>query len=87
MTIWSTAFGSMPAAARLCADHAGGRRDLAAGAGVDEDEFLAGIDDQRGERRPSLSCGMKAASSACSTSANGALRMNFSVIGRYQMPS
>ena len=35
----------------------------------------------------SLSAGMNASASALSTSANGALRMNLSVIGRYQMPS
>jgi predicted lipid-binding transport protein (Tim44 family) len=35
----------------------------------------------------SLSAGMNASASALSTSANGTLPMNLSVIGRYQMPS
>ena len=54
MTMRSIAFGSMPAASKIGAQHAGDGRDLAAGAGIDQNEPLAGIDDQRRERRRQL---------------------------------
>ena len=38
----------------IVAQHASRRRDLAAGAGVDQDELFSGIDDQRRERRRQL---------------------------------
>ena len=46
----STDFGSMPAAAMLARHGAGGRRELPAGAGVEQDELGAGIDQQGRER-------------------------------------
>ena len=66
---------------------AGRGRDLAAGTGVDEYELLPVLTTSVVNGVVSLSGGMKASASACSTSANGALRMNLSLIGRYQMPS
>ena len=40
-----------PGGNEIVAQHAGRGRDLAAGAGVDQNELVAGIDDQRRERR------------------------------------
>ena len=87
MTMRSTAFGSMPAATRLS------RNAPAEGAIWPpvpvsmSTSFLPVLTTSVVNGVASLSAGMKASASACSTSANGALRMNFSVIGRYQMPS
>ena len=54
MTIASTAFGIDAGGDEVVAQFAGRGRDLAAGAGVDQNKLAAGIDDQRRERRRQL---------------------------------
>ena len=84
IAIRSIALGSMPAARksrRAC------RRMPRSPVPVSSERLQPGIDDHVVKGVASLSAGMNASAKACSTSVNGAFRMNLSVIGRYQMPS
>ena len=79
--------GSMPPAFMLSMQLAGGRLHLAAGAGIEQHDVAAGVDDQRRERDRDELVRQAAAFIAAFTSSTLAFLMNAGSCGFSQMPS